>query len=451
MASSITIESLDLGEALVDEAEALVTYKRLADKAGLSEKIAIFLVNDMGCRTLEDLENLSEAQVDDKIIPAITDLDIPLVMSSRLKKLIKAIREAARVSWDRKRKGTVEDEDVPLPSEELKRLESLFFSRYKLRFSADEDAGETVVSRLKRQLNKHCIRFENIIKTRTRKGETAETRIKRTKLGDKTELIEREEPERKQPKTITAEVYLDALWTYILGLARAGVEELQDKPSAAETDGSQTYDYVQIPLDVTMNYHARAKRFAASLPKDRALTILKEIDEAERMMWPERVRGPKAGMVIHQILMERAHAWAWHDKPLAMSRRPKKLVSATQETAIISWDQRRKGSVEDEDVSLPSEEVRRLEALLFCGYNLSSPADENAREAVEREEPTSQLNTITTEVYLDALWTYIRCLARAGVEGLQDEPSAAETEGLQSYDYKQIPLAVTMSYHYRAK
>ncbi len=42
----------------------------------------------------------------------------------------------SQVSWDLKRKGTVEDEDVPLPSEELKRLESLLLSRYKLRFSA---------------------------------------------------------------------------------------------------------------------------------------------------------------------------------------------------------------------------------------------------------------------------------------------------------------------------
>ena len=58
MASSITVDSLDLGEALVDEKEALATYKRLAGKAGLSEKIATFLVNDMGCRTLEDLENV---------------------------------------------------------------------------------------------------------------------------------------------------------------------------------------------------------------------------------------------------------------------------------------------------------------------------------------------------------------------------------------------------------
>ena len=30
--------------------------------------------------------------------------------------------------------------------------------RYTLRFSADKDAGETVVRRVKRQLSKHCIR-----------------------------------------------------------------------------------------------------------------------------------------------------------------------------------------------------------------------------------------------------------------------------------------------------
>ena len=134
----------------------------------------------MGYRTLEDLKNVSEVQVDEKIIPAIADLDIPLVMSSRLKKLSKSIREAAKVSWDLRREGAVEDEDAPLPSEELKRSGALFFSRYKLRFSADEDTGETVVSRLKRQLNKHCIRFDNILKTKAMNGETAETRVKRT-------------------------------------------------------------------------------------------------------------------------------------------------------------------------------------------------------------------------------------------------------------------------------
>ena len=45
MAASIMVESLDLDEALVDERRALVTYKRLAGKTGLSERIATLLVS----------------------------------------------------------------------------------------------------------------------------------------------------------------------------------------------------------------------------------------------------------------------------------------------------------------------------------------------------------------------------------------------------------------------
>ena len=63
---------------------------------------------------------MSKVQVYEKIVPAIADLEVTLVMDSRLKKLIKSRREAAEVSWDPKRKETVEDEDVPLPSEETR-------------------------------------------------------------------------------------------------------------------------------------------------------------------------------------------------------------------------------------------------------------------------------------------------------------------------------------------
>ena len=49
----------------------------------------------MGYSTLEVLENVSEAQVDEKIIPAIADLDVPLVTNNQ-QKLIQAIREATR-------------------------------------------------------------------------------------------------------------------------------------------------------------------------------------------------------------------------------------------------------------------------------------------------------------------------------------------------------------------
>ena len=58
-----------------------------------------------------------------------------------------------------------------------------------------------------------------------------------------------------------------------------------------------------------MNYHPRAKRFTTSLARDLEHAILEEIDEVERMMWTERVREPRAGMVIQKIMMERAPAW----------------------------------------------------------------------------------------------------------------------------------------------
>ena len=137
-------------------------------------------------------------------------------------------------------------------------MDALFFDRYKLRIPVDEDADESVASRLKRQLNRHCIDFEDILKTKTRKGESAESRIERTwqdplmKLGNDTKLGEHEEPEQ-EATPITTDGYLSALWTYILGLARAGVEEVQDRPEADETSESQMYDYVQIPLDVMIN------------------------------------------------------------------------------------------------------------------------------------------------------------------------------------------------------
>ena len=79
----------------------------MADKAGFDEKTATRLVSAIGCRmvlilimapvvvmTLEDNEDVSEMQADEKIILAIADLDVPLIMGSRLKKLIKAIQEA---------------------------------------------------------------------------------------------------------------------------------------------------------------------------------------------------------------------------------------------------------------------------------------------------------------------------------------------------------------------
>ena len=71
--------------------------------------------------------------------------------------------------------------------------------------------------------------MENILETdeerRNRRDQTQTHEI-----GDETELIEREEPERKQPDH-GGRGHLDALRIYILGPTRAGVEEVQTSPA----------------------------------------------------------------------------------------------------------------------------------------------------------------------------------------------------------------------------
>ena len=104
-----------------------------------------------------------------------------MVMGRRRKKLTKA----ARVSCSRKQK-----------------------ERWKTK-RRRRGSGEP----LKRQLDRQCTRLEDILKTK-RGGETTETRVKLTKVGDKTELIKREGARVEADKTMAAEVILDALLTY---------------------------------------------------------------------------------------------------------------------------------------------------------------------------------------------------------------------------------------------
>ena len=316
----VSLESLELGDVGVDEDAALVVFKDACAKAGLDDKVPEFLVKTVGCRILEDLEKITEDTVDTKIVSAIQGLPTPILQASRLKKLIAAVVQASSLSWDRKKRGIVDDEDTPLPAQELRRMEALFWNRYKIKIAAEEDAGETVVSRLKRQIDKSTLRFEQVLKTRTRKGETAEGKVKRTKLSENTEVVEREPAVQNEKKTLTLELYLDALYTYLVGLAKSGIEPCADKPTDPETEMSRSYEYVLCPLDVVMAYHARAKRFASTIPRGQALEVLMKVDEAERLMWTERVKTNKIGSVIAAIYQERAHVWVWHEKPEDSSR-----------------------------------------------------------------------------------------------------------------------------------
>ena len=59
-----------------------------------------------------------------------------------------------------------------------------------------------MTSCLKRHLDKHCIRFDNILRTKARRETLLKPESSAQKLGDRTELTEREEPERNSPRPL---------------------------------------------------------------------------------------------------------------------------------------------------------------------------------------------------------------------------------------------------------
>ena len=50
-------------------------------------------------------------------------------------------------------------------------------------------------------------------------------------------------------KQVTVDTYLEGLFTYIIGLARAGVEQCPDKPGEPETEMSKSWEYVCVAPD----------------------------------------------------------------------------------------------------------------------------------------------------------------------------------------------------------
>ena len=73
-------------------------------------------------------------------------------------------------------------------------------------------------------------------------------------------------------ETHTAAAYLKRLWTYLAALAIAGCEPTDAVPTAAETSYS---------------YHHRAALLTEQLPEPRRLSVLVQLDRAERSEWAQ--------------------------------------------------------------------------------------------------------------------------------------------------------------------
>ena len=310
------------------ETEALVVFEALATKFSFNEQVAEYLVKTVGLRSIDDLRvaftDLDKLQP--TVIDQVKDLQFPIVQAARLRQAVEAIRQAEELNWDRMKRGVQEtDDEIPLPSDVLKRMDAKFWARHKLKFAGDDDAGDTVVSKLRRALDRRNIKFENVMKVRTRKGEAAAAEMKRTRIDKSTTIVHSEVPEEHRKETVA--VYLRALQTYLFGLARAGIEELDPKPLVAESVDTDSTDYVQVPLDLLMSYHLRACRLTADLQGagfPDPIDTVQRIDEAERMLWSDRLRysSESVGKVIKSVMLEREHVWVWHAPAVAAQPPP---------------------------------------------------------------------------------------------------------------------------------
>jgi len=119
-----------------------------------------------------------------------------------------------------------------------------------------------------------------------------------------------EEREPLQPRT--AARYLPCLHTYLLSLAIAGVSQ---QPGAtalhAETQASDSTDYISAPWDILLAYHQRCEQNSEHLPEATRARWIEDADVAKRTIWVKEYRESTLsfGTIVNANFYKRAACW----------------------------------------------------------------------------------------------------------------------------------------------
>ena len=202
------------------------------------------------------------------------------------------------------------DLDALLGNSELRDLKSAFWRRYKLRFPPEVHPADATISRVTRELTKRMLCVYNIWRVKSLQFQQATTQKKR-KIAVADSLYV-EEAEEDEPASRDANSYLDKLWTLLLAYAMAGSAAYATAPSVAEGLGSNSVEYVEVPVDIIQQYFYRAKRSAALVPFNQRLEWLQQRDNDERSEWVARFRDSQKslGRVIQEVYAMRDAHWS---------------------------------------------------------------------------------------------------------------------------------------------
>ena len=282
--------------------------------------VAKYLVDVAGCSNLADFKSMFTKPEDAgvKVISKIEGLAKPLAEESRLIQAWEACTSAAEVAKTRKAQGMEADEDAVLGSEELDEFRTKFYVRYKLHFHSEWTVGDRILSRLIREVRKNNLALFDMWKLVSLANQALSDRKKR-RISHNLELLD-DTIQVEAQHTRNAEVYLDLLEIYLLGLATAGVEPRVPPPSGAEAPGNSV-EFVTVPLDVILNYHRRAKVASSLVPEMQRLQWVQTRDEAERKIWVEKIRMPgnrkTLGEIIAATAQAREQSWVFEPRPAA--------------------------------------------------------------------------------------------------------------------------------------
>ena len=291
---------------------AKALFDELCAKFGIHDTVSDFMVNSLGLETLADFQHMltDTAKVEELIVSQIKNLPKPVLQAARIRQALEAVQQAAAGAALSKKRG-LEDPDLEslLSAEQLNDLKEAFWRRYKVRYAADIEPSDAMLSRVAKELTKKMLTVHPVLKVRTMTQQLNQER-KRRKLSDGIELLMHEE-DAEEVAQADAATYMRCLWTLLLAMARAGVVALSTAPNVPELLSADSTAYVEMPLDLCIAYHARCTKRVAEVAPSRQFEWLRTRDEQERQIWVERHRssGAPLGSIIKNVMMEREAMW----------------------------------------------------------------------------------------------------------------------------------------------
>ena len=230
-----------------------------------------------------------------------------MVQTARLRRAWNAVSLCYRQSEQDRSRVSVEDLDALLADGELRETKVAFWRRYRLRFPPEVHPSDSTVSRVSREMAKRMLCVFNVWKVRSLQFQLTTVQRKR-KLA---EGLCTEETNKEEPIFQDWEGYLDKLHTLMVAYSMAGTQSSPDI-QLEKTLGADSTQFVQVPLNVPMQYYYRAKRPARALPLARRLQWLQAKDVDERSEWVTRFRESTAslGVVIKEVYAAQDAHWA---------------------------------------------------------------------------------------------------------------------------------------------